>query len=161
MTRLISQTILATPIGRILLHSSETHLYGIELFISDDYTDNDSVITALAQETVNQLKSYFIDAQSDFTLPLAERGTVFQQKVCQYLQKIPLGQTRTYSELAQALDTSARAVANACRANPFAIIVPCHRVVSKSGLGGYYGKTNGTEIVLKQWLLDHERHKLL
>jgi methylated-DNA-[protein]-cysteine S-methyltransferase len=159
MTSLIAQTILVTPVGRILLHTSETQLYGVELFISNDYSVNETVISTLAQQVVNQLKSYFIVPQSDCKLPLAERGTVFQRRVWQYLLTIPPGETRTYTELAQALDTSARAVGNACRANPFAIVVPCHRVVSKAGLGGYYGKTDGSEIDLKQWLLEHERHK--
>ncbi len=149
-----------SPVGLILLRSSETHLYGVELLISNDDTVQESVLSTLTQEAVNQLQSYFVDAQIKWTLPLAEQGTVFQQKVWQYLQTIPLGETRTYSDLAQALGTSARAVGNACRANPFAIVVPCHRVVSKSGVGGYYGKTDGSEIDLKTWLLDHERRAL-
>ena len=161
MNSIITQTILVTPIGRILLHTSETQLYGVELFISNDDLDYETVTSTLAQQAINQLRSYFVDPQSKWTLPLAERGTVFQRRVWQYLQIIPLGETRTYTEVAQALDTSARAVANACRANPFAIVVPCHRVVSKSGLGGYYGKTDGIEISLKQWLLDHESHALI
>jgi methylated-DNA-[protein]-cysteine S-methyltransferase len=160
MTSLIAQTILVTPVGRILLHTSETKLHGVELFISNDYVDNESVMSTLALQVVNQLKSYFTEPQSGWTSPLAERGTVFQRRVWQYLLTIPPGETRTYTELAQALDTSARAVGNACRANPFAIVVPCHRAVSKAGLGGYYGKIDGSEIVLKQWLLEHERHKL-
>lgn len=159
MTSHIANTILVAPVGRILLHSSDTHLYGIELLISNDYTDSKSVTSKLALEAVNQLKSYFIDGQFEWSLPLAEQGTVFQRKVWQYLQTIPAGETRTYSDLAQALNTSARAVGNACRANPFAIVVPCHRIVSKSGIGGYYGKTDGNEIDLKRWLLDHERHQ--
>lgn len=121
-------------------------------------TMDEYVVSTLAQEAVNQLKAYFNNAQFEWTLPLAEQGTVFQRKVWQYLQTIPSGETRTYSELAHALDTSARAIGNACRANPFAIVVPCHRVVSKSGIGGYYGKKDGSEIDLKQWLLDHEHH---
>ncbi|MDO7597080.1 MAG: methylated-DNA--[protein]-cysteine S-methyltransferase [Pseudomonadota bacterium] len=159
MTSLFAETILVTPVGRILLHTSETQLYGVELFISNDFLDNETVISTFAQQVINKLKSYFIDPQSECKLKLAERGTVFQRRVWQYLLTIPPGETRTYSELAQALDTSARAVGNACRANPFAIVVPCHRVVSKAGLGGYYGKTDGSEIDLKQWLLEHERHK--
>jgi len=158
MTSLITKTILETPVGRILLHTSETHLYDVVILITNDVIDADLVTSTLAQQAVNQLKSYFIDGQSTWTLPLAEQGTLFQRKVWQFLQTIPAGETRTYSDLAQALGTSARAIGNACRANPFAIVVPCHRVVSKSGIGGYYGKTRGCEIVLKQWLLDHEHH---
>jgi len=159
MTNLIFKTIFETPIGRILLHTSETHLHGVDLLINNETIEYELVTSQLAQEAVHQLKSYFNDAQTCWTLPLAEQGTVFQREVWQYLQTIPSGETRTYSDLAQALTTSARAVGNACRANPFAIVVPCHRVVSKSGIGGYYGKTAGSEIGLKQWLLDHERHQ--
>ena len=63
----------------------------------------------------------------------------------------------TYGELADRLDSGARAVGNACRHNPVSIIVPCHRVVSASGLGGYSGKTDGREINRKKWLLGHEK----
>ena len=150
-----------TPVGRVLLHTSETQLCSVELFISNNHAETKHVASPLAQETINQFKSYFIDPQFEWTLPLAEQGTLFQNKVWQYLQTIPSGETRTYSDIAQALSTSSRAVGNACRANPFAIVVPCHRVVSKSGIGGYYGKVDGSEIDLKKWLLDHEHHKSL
>ncbi|MDC9725199.1 MAG: methylated-DNA--[protein]-cysteine S-methyltransferase [Gammaproteobacteria bacterium] len=90
-------------------------------------------------------------------MPLVKCGTEFQQKVWHYLQTIPLGETRYYSDVAKALNSSAQAVGNACRANPFVIVVPCHRVVSKTGLGGYDGKTSGHNLAIKQWLLDHER----
>ena len=75
-----------------------------------------------------------------FALPLDVRATAFQQRVWRALREIPRGQTRTYSEIAQALGTpsSVRAVAGACAANPVAVIVPCHRVVGKNGsLTGY------------------------
>jgi AraC family transcriptional regulator of adaptative response/methylated-DNA-[protein]-cysteine methyltransferase len=73
-------------------------------------------------------------------LPLDIRGTAFQARVWRALQKIPLGQTATYGEIAQALGRpkAVRAVAGACAANPLAVLVPCHRVVRKNGdLGGY------------------------
>ena len=72
------------------------------------------------------------------------------------LTEIPSGETRTYSELAAELGSGARAVGNACRNNPISIIIPCHRIVSVSGIGGYSGKTAGREINRKQWLLRHE-----
>jgi AraC family transcriptional regulator of adaptative response/methylated-DNA-[protein]-cysteine methyltransferase len=74
------------------------------------------------------------------TFPLDVRATAFQQRVWEALQEIPRGETRTYSGLATALGSpsSTRAVARACAANPVAVIVPCHRVVGKSGsLTGY------------------------
>jgi len=106
---------------------------------------------------VRQLHDYFDLAHSTWHGELFNRGTVFQKKVWQYLQCIPLGETRTYSDVADALNSSPRAIANACRANPFVITVPCHRVVSKTGLGGYNGQTTGENMKIKQWLLAHEQ----
>jgi AraC family transcriptional regulator of adaptative response/methylated-DNA-[protein]-cysteine methyltransferase len=73
-------------------------------------------------------------------IPLDIRGTAFQQKVWQQLQKIPSGQTRTYSDVARAVgrESAVRAVAGACATNPLAVVVPCHRVVHKNGGGAGY-----------------------
>ena len=90
-------------------------------------------------------------------------GTEFQQKVWQALLEIPVGETQTYGFLANKLNTSARAVGNACRQNHFPVIVPCHRVVSASGIGGYAGDTLLNQqgqihyMQIKQWLLSHEK----
>jgi methylated-DNA-[protein]-cysteine S-methyltransferase len=62
----------------------------------------------------------------------------------------------TYGELARQLNTSARAVGNACRANPIPLVIPCHRVVSKSDIGGFSGSRNGAPVKSKTWLLGHE-----
>ncbi|HAJ71366.1 MAG TPA: cysteine methyltransferase, partial [Methylophilaceae bacterium] len=71
------------------------------------------------------------------------------------ISAIPLGQTRTYSELAAQIGSGPRAVANACGANHLPLVVPCHRVVAKNGLGGFMGgKEAGLKI--KKWLLQHE-----
>jgi len=116
-----------------------------------------STSSDLVQKTRQQLEDYLHHAHSDWSLPLIKCGTPFQKKVWHYLQTIPLGETRYYSDVAKVLNSSAQAVGNACRANPFVIIVPCHRVISKSGLGGYGGQTSGKNLAIKQWLLDHER----
>ncbi len=73
--------------------------------------------------------------------PFVEKGTIFQQSVWERIAEIPYGETRTYKELAQALGNpaAARAVGQACNANPLALIVPCHRVTGSSGLGGFAG----------------------
>ena len=71
------------------------------------------------------------------------KGTKFQIKVWNYLKTIPKGQTRTYLEVAKAINKpkAARAVANACAKNPYAPKIPCHRVIRSDGsLGGYSGK---------------------
>jgi methylated-DNA-[protein]-cysteine S-methyltransferase len=112
--------------------------------------------TPLEQAVVQQLEAYFADSRCRFKLPLAMHGTPFQLRVWQALQSIPPGKTVTYGQLAERLDSGARAVGNACRRNPIAIIVPCHRVTSAAGIGGYAGKTDGPPLVRKQWLLQHE-----
>ena len=77
-------------------------------------------------------------------------------RVWQALQKIPYGEVKTYGQLAKELKSSARAVGNACRANPIPIVIPCHRIVAVSGIGGYAGKTDGPVLERKRWLLAHE-----
>jgi AraC family transcriptional regulator, regulatory protein of adaptative response / methylated-DNA-[protein]-cysteine methyltransferase len=91
----------------------------------------------------------------DVKLPLDIRGTDFQLKVWTAIQQIPLGSTRTYSEIAETIGepTAVRAVANACGSNPVPLIIPCHRVVRKDGsLGGY-----GLGVGRKKTLLEEER----
>jgi methylated-DNA-[protein]-cysteine S-methyltransferase len=105
---------------------------------------------------VEQLGAYFADPRSRFKLSLEMHGTPFQLRVWQALQSIPAGTTITYGQLAERLDSGARAVGNACRRNPIAIIVPCHRVTAATGVGGYSGKAAGPPLVRKQWLLRHE-----
>jgi methylated-DNA-[protein]-cysteine S-methyltransferase len=110
----------------------------------------------LERRTLAQLKAYFSDPRAAFDLPLAETGTRFQQRVWARLRQIPPGATLGYGELARELETSARAVGNACRANPWPILVPCHRVVATAGVGGYAGAVDGAWLEIKRWLLRHE-----
>jgi methylated-DNA-[protein]-cysteine S-methyltransferase len=113
--------------------------------------------TAQARKVARVLRSYFGNPRYSFRLPLKLDGTPFQQCVWRALQRIPAGKTLSYGVLAEKLDTSARAVGNACRANPVPIVIPCHRVVAASGIGGFMGKRTGASLDLKQWLLAHER----
>ncbi len=104
-----------------------------------------------------EITHYFNGTLTDFKTPLHIPGSPFQKRVWEGLRKIPYGETRSYAELAQALEkpTAFRAVANANGANQFAIIIPCHRVINTNGdLGGY-----GGGVARKQWLLNHEKSK--
>jgi AraC family transcriptional regulator of adaptative response/methylated-DNA-[protein]-cysteine methyltransferase len=106
-------------------------------------------VTAWAAALVARLnKNHNIDslkqgpnaANEWLALPLDLRGTTFQRRVWQALRCIPVGQTRTYAEVAGSLSKphAARAVARACASNPLALLIPCHRVVRSDGrLGGY------------------------
>lgn len=102
-----------------------------------------------------QIMQYFQQPISAFDLPVSQNGSAFQQRVWQAIAQIPCGQTRTYGELAKQIGSGPRAVANACGANPLPLVIPCHRVVAKNGIGGFMqGKQHGLQV--KQWLLQHE-----
>jgi methylated-DNA-[protein]-cysteine S-methyltransferase len=146
--------VLDSPLGHLGIRLRDEHIARL------DYLGNTAALkpaaTSLGRRLATQLAQYFADSQSRFTLPVELHGTDFQQRVWRALTRIPPGKTLAYGELAGKLDSGARAVGNACRNNPVSIIVPCHRVVSVSGIGGYSGKTDGREINRKQWLLRHE-----
>ncbi len=91
---------------------------------------------------ISQIEEYLEGRRTHFNVPLQLKGTDFRQKVWNELQRIPYGQTITYKELAQRIGSPGayRAVANACGANPFPILIPCHRVTASNGKpGGYTG----------------------
>lgn len=105
---------------------------------------------------LKQITQYFKQPHT-FDVPLhSEMGSAFQLRVWQAMLEIPLGETRTYGELAKKLKSSARAIGMACRTNPLPLIVPCHRIVSANGIGGFCGKLDGKPISVKEWLLAHE-----
>ena len=148
-----------TPIGDLKLE-----FHGEKLFllsVTDKRLKKDKVLKSkideqLAKNVLSDLKNYFSLARSFTKIPFYIEGTDFQKKVWHELLKIPLGETCTYGEIAKRLNSSPRAVGNACRKNPIQIIIPCHRVVSAKGIGGYAGETAGRQINIKRWLLNHE-----
>jgi methylated-DNA-[protein]-cysteine S-methyltransferase len=144
-----------------------------------------SVADRVAERAVREVERYLADPQFRFSLPLASTGTPFRQRVWQSLAGIPVGESRTYGELARALHTAPRAIGGACAANEIALVIPCHRVVGSQGsLGGFMsakgrperellplgGKTRsakgalisaveGDPIAIKRWLLKHEGYR--
>ncbi len=112
--------------------------------------------TDAAAYLLAQLDLYFRNPNWHFDLSLLPQGTEFQRRVWQALREIPVGTTVTYGQLAWRLESSARAVGGACRNNPVALVVPCHRVVAATGIGGFMGQRDGQQIDVKAWLLGHE-----
>ena len=103
----------------------------------------------------DQLNQYFTGNRTEFDLPIIYNGTNFQVKVWKYLTNIPYGEVRSYKQIAQAIGKpqAARAIGNANRNNPLAIIIPCHRVVAADkNFSGYIGGTRR-----KKWLIKHEK----
>src|SRR2546423_12351928 len=115
---------------------------------------------AVAERACRQVERYLDDGEFRFDLPLAPAGTAFQRRVWDSLSAIPVGESRTYGELARRLRTAPRAIGGACGANPIALLIPCHRVVGTHGsLGGFMGVTEGDPIAIKRWLLTHEGYR--
>ncbi len=156
-----------TPLGSMLAIANDDALYLLEFV---DRRGLEKEIERLRKKTKlpiipgktnpieqieKELKDYFSGKSPEFTTPLFLIGSPFQKRVWEELQKIPRGETRSYAEIAKAIEkpSAFRAVALANGANQFAIVIPCHRVINSNGeLGGY-----GGGIKRKEWLLKHER----
>jgi methylated-DNA-[protein]-cysteine S-methyltransferase len=111
----------------------------------------------LARRAVNQIERYFERASAAFDLPLAEVGSAFQQRVWQAISDIPPGAVLTYGQIAKRIGSAPRAVGQACGSNYFPLVIPCHRVVSASGIGGFaHHDDDGYYLKIKRWLLAHE-----
>lgn len=145
-----------SPIGLIVIQASERGVTRADFVdgtpVKED-TGNEASL-AHARHAQRELAAYFAGALRDFTVALDPTGTTFQRSCWAYLSTIPYGQTRAYLDEAIALGDAAatRAVGAANGKNPISIIVPCHRVIARSGvLQGYAGGLHR-----KRWLLDHE-----
>ena len=155
----LSQTayalVVSAPFGAIGFRTHDGLVTEISLIPSQVARSLKASPNAQSNEAVRQIQTYLDNPKNklDFKVPLL--GTPYQRRVWKAISQIPCGETRTYSELAQQTGSGPRAVANACGANPLPLLVPCHRVVAKNGLGGFMqGFEGGLEI--KKWLLAHE-----
>ena len=107
----------------------------------------------LLEAAREQLQAYFDGTLTTFDLPLAPPGTAYRRLVWQALRDIPYGETRSYQAIAAQAGGSARSVGQANGHNPIPLIIPCHRVVATTHIGGYSG---GDGLPTKRWLLDLE-----
>ncbi|MCB0661577.1 MAG: methylated-DNA--[protein]-cysteine S-methyltransferase [Saprospiraceae bacterium] len=157
---------LATPLGPMFACATEKGLCMLEFtnrkMLETEFSQLQQKLKAVIlpgknqwlDQTRKELKEYFEGKRTTFEVPLDAPGTDFQQKIWALLQKVPFGETRSYSDLAvkAGSPTSVRAVAGANGMNRISIIIPCHRIIGKDGeLRGYGG---GLE--RKRWLLQFE-----
>lgn len=147
--------LLATPVGRLRLSARGESLVSIDW--ADAEAGETAATTPVLEAAAGALLDYFQTAQAPLDLPLHPAGTEYQRRVWTALAVIPPGQVASYGQLARALGSGARAVAAACRANPYPLVIPCHRVVAAHGLGGYCGASDGPWLEVKRWLLAHEQ----
>ena len=148
-----------TPIGVIAVTLVNERITELELGQFEPQATGvhyDPQYTGVLKQLGEQLSHYFAEPGCSFDVTTDNQGTAYQRRVWRALQQIPAGQTRTYGQLAEQLHSSPRAVGNACRQNPVPLLVPCHRVVAANGLGGFGGETQGKQLAMKRWLLEHE-----
>ena len=139
---------LPTPVGPLTVTSNGTAITRVTWDAPEGH-DNRPELT----EALSQLDAYFAGTRKEFDLPLAVEAPDFQVSVCEVMQSIPFGETLTYGDIAKRLGVPAQAVGQACGGNPIPVIIPCHRVLGATSLGGYSGE-GGVET--KVWLLRHE-----
>ncbi|MBE1296318.1 MAG: methylated-DNA--[protein]-cysteine S-methyltransferase [Rhodobacteraceae bacterium] len=150
---ILSEASLQSPVGLLTLTASGGAITGLSWGVTSSVIAVPSEPDGILAEALQQLSAYFDGRLRVFDLPLHVAGSDYQRAVCAEMSAIPFGRTRTYGELARRIGSSAQAVGNACGANPIPILIPCHRVLGSSDLGGFSGR-GGVET--KVTLLRHE-----
>ena len=123
-----------SPVGQLTIDEDNAAIVAIRW--AEEPAGNGSPLLA---EAARQLEAYFASRLSHFDLPLAPAGSPFEARVWAAMQQIPYGETRSYGDLASAIGSAPRPVGRACGHNPIPIVIPCHRVLARGGLGGYSG----------------------
>jgi methylated-DNA-[protein]-cysteine S-methyltransferase len=123
-----------SPVGRLTIAAADEAIVAIH-WAGDEH----EAPTPLLAEALRQLEAYFAGRLTRFDLPLAPGGSAHEARVWTAMRQIPYGETRSYSDLALEIGSGPRAVGRACGRNHIPIVIPCHRVLGRSGLGGYSG----------------------
>jgi methylated-DNA-[protein]-cysteine S-methyltransferase len=156
----IFSAIVAAPFGamgiRTEVQGEQARLREL-VYLPPDYQEK-APQDGVAEQAAEQVVRYFADADFRFELPLFDAGSVFQRRVWDAICAIPRGSVRTYGQVAKLLESHPRAVGQACGANPFPLVIPCHRVTASGGLGGFASSDDehGFTLTAKRWLLRHE-----
>ncbi len=138
-----------SPIGTLEIICENDKLVSLKLV---DYCKKVNVETDFVKDIKSQLNEYFSGKRRVFNIKINPSGTNFQKLVWKELQNIPYGKTKSYCEIAKNIGNknSQIAVGNACNKNPIMVVIPCHRVISKSGkIGGFAHGTSIKEKLLK------------
>lgn len=131
--------VMETPLGNVKAEVFDGYLISLQF---TDEPETDTFLDGTLMDVRIQLGLYFLGKQETFDIPVALGGTDFQRKVWLEVNKIPFGKTSSYEQIANKLGNSGavRAVGTAIGANPILIMLPCHRIIGKSGqLAGYAG----------------------
>ena len=148
--------IVAAPFGAIGIRTDGGQVHEL-VYLPPSFGAFDAV-DGTAELAAAQVRRYLIDPDFAFDLPLAAVGSAFQQRVWAAINAIPRGEVRTYGQVAASIGSAPRAVGQACGANWFPLVIPCHRVTAAGGLGGFsnHDDEHGFHLGVKRWLLRHE-----
>ncbi|MBW3508540.1 MULTISPECIES: methylated-DNA--[protein]-cysteine S-methyltransferase [Janthinobacterium] len=148
--------IVAAPFGAMGVRAQDGQV--CELVYLPPHFDEKEPQDAVSELACQQLARYFHDPDYVFDLPLAASGSAYQQRVWTAIRGIARGQVRTYGDVARLIGSAPRAVGQACGANWFPVVIPCHRVTAAGGLGGFahHDDAAGFHLGVKRWLLAHE-----
>jgi methylated-DNA-[protein]-cysteine S-methyltransferase len=148
--------IVPAPFGALGIRTQEGRVR--ELVYLPPSFEEKAADNEVAAQAAEQVARYLADPDFRFDLPLFEAGTDFQRRVWGEISSIPRGSVKTYGQLAKTVGSAPRAVGQACGANWFPLIIPCHRVTASGGLGGFSNQDdeNGFHLSVKRWLLRHE-----
>ncbi len=134
------------------------------VYLPPGFATTTGTTSRLGERAARQVLRYLDDPDYRFDLPLQSKGTAFQQRVWQAIAMISRGNVASYGALARQLRTGPRAVGQACGANWFPLVIPCHRVVGARGIGGFGGHEEAVDAIglasfhtrVKRWLIEHE-----
>ena len=165
---ILKASLMDTPLGQMIAIASDDALYYLKFI---DCEDSEQDMSRFQQRTQclivpgktepiesieSELTTWFSQRLNTFKTPLCLLGSPFQNSAWEALRDIPYGETQSYVEQATAIGKpfACRAVANAYKANPLAIVIPCHRIIHRNGsIGGYNGGQDR-----KRWLIHHEKN---
>lgn len=155
----MSSITIPSPIGPIHVTAAGATLHSIRLLgltpamLPPDEDRSDPLL----REAEAQITAWFAHRLTDFDLPLlplpSVRGNALRAAIC----AIPYGMAASYGTVARQAESGPRAIGQACRRNPYPLLVPCHRVIGAGQTIGHYSAADG--IITKQWLLDHEQRQ--
>ncbi|MDZ4098558.1 MAG: methylated-DNA--[protein]-cysteine S-methyltransferase [Methylophilaceae bacterium] len=147
--------VVSAPFGAVGIVTQDDYVIAMTLLATkqSEYVSDHPFV----QSVVRQVRQYLNNSNTQLDIPVAIKGTAFQKRVWNAIASIPVGKTISYTTLAEMVGSGPRAVANACGANQVPLVIPCHRVIAKQGLGGFMqGEADG--LVIKSWLLQHEQN---
>lgn len=149
--------IVETSFGAVGIRT-EDHLVRELVYLPANFQGKNAIDTT-SERAARQVERYLDDPDFQFELPLMPLGTAFQQKVWAAISEIPRGKVLTYGDIARRVQSAPRAVGQACGANWFPLVIPCHRVTAAGGLGGFAHQDDetGFHVGVKRWLLAHEK----